>query len=72
MHQHREHIKNSTKIQHHDLILVSDVKWYKDIKPDNMGLSCVHKFTAKTFDCVKAFYQCKTCTNATAGNDSNT
>jgi len=45
------------------LILVTDFNWYKQTKPDNIGLSCELKFV----DCGKAYYQCKTCTDANGG-----
>jgi hypothetical protein len=58
----RGSLKESIRIHKHDLILVTDLKWYEETKPDNIGLSCEHKFTTKDFVCCKAYYHCKTCT----------
>jgi hypothetical protein len=49
------------------LILVTDFKWYQRTKADNIGLSCVHKLTAKDLLCCKAYYHCLTCTTANGG-----
>lgn len=49
------------------MILVTDLNWYKQTKADNIGVCCEHKSLSKIFDCVKAYYQCKTCTDANGG-----
>lgn len=49
------------------MILVTDLNWYKQTKADSIGLCCEHKSLSKIFDCVKAYYQCKTCTDANGG-----
>ena len=61
-----DHLKNQSYTVH-ELILITETIWFKHTSADNMSLVCEHKSTSKAHNCVKAFYLCKTCTDANGG-----